>query len=420
MPNVIVRIATVLLALLLLSSSSQLHAVVTMPALFTDHAVFQRGECIPVWGKGAPDEKVTVTIADQKHTATTAEDGKWQVTLRPLAVGQAYSMVIEGKNRLEIKDIQVGDVWLCSGQSNMEWSVDQSRDSDVEIVAADFPEIRLITVASNGSQTPADDFPGHWELCSPESVREFSAVGYFFGREMHQFTKVPIGLIDNSWGGSACEAWIRRDLMEGNPLYDKMIKQWDKTAADFDEKSSLAKHNSDLAAWKEKAEAARRVGEPDPPGQPWCCPPTTGQLRPSNLYNGRLRPIIPYAIRGVIWYQGESNIALAQQYRDLFPLMIRNWREEWHQGDLPFFFVQLADFGPESNQPGDSAWSELREAQTLTFEKTPYTGQAVSIDLGEANDVHPKNKQGVARRLARLALAKCFGQQLAYQSARYK
>lgn len=394
-------------------------ADVKLPAIFSDHAVLQRAKAVPVWGWAAPAEMVTVTISDQKHVATTDENGTWHVTLEPLDVGSTLTMIVEGKNRLEIKDIQVGDVWLCSGQSNMEWSVGQSRDSDLEVPEANFPNIRLISVATEGSQTPRDDFQGHRDLCAPETVSAFSAIGYFFGREMYLNLRVPIGLIDNSWGGSTCEAWVRRDLMEGNSLFEPMLNQSDKTAAEFDEKSALAKYNTELAAWKEKAAAARSAGDPDPPGEPWWCIPRTGQIRPANLYNGRLRPIMPYAISGVIWYQGEANMTRADQYRELFPLMIKNWREDWRD-ELPFYFAQLANMGPESEQPGDSAWSELREAQTMTLEKMPHTGQAVIIDVGEANDVHPKNKQAVARRLARLALAESFGQTIAHKNARYK
>jgi sialate O-acetylesterase len=217
--------------LILLTISTSAWADVTMPALFSDHMVLQRDMNVPIWGWAEPGEKVTVTLPNQKLTAESDGTGRWQVTTPPLAAGGAFMLIIEGENRLKIKDVQVGEVWLCSGQSNMEWSVSNTRDADLEIPAANYPNIRMITVATEGSQEPLKDFEGHWEVCSPKTVGEFSAVGYFFGRELHQQVKVPIGLVDNAWGGSACDAWIRRDLMEGNPLYEGQLAYWDKTVA---------------------------------------------------------------------------------------------------------------------------------------------------------------------------------------------
>jgi sialate O-acetylesterase len=199
-----------------------------------------------------------------------------------------------------------------------------------------------------------------------------------------------------------------------------MLAEWDKRVAGLDEKTARAEFDKKLAAWEQKAAVARQSGAPEPPGRPWWNSPLSGQLRPANLYHARLKPLMPFAIRGVIWYQGETNAGRAYQYREMFPLMIKTWRDDWGQGDFPFYWVQLADFMPEKNQPGDSAWAELREAQTMTLAKAPNTGQAVIIDLGEANDIHPKNKQDVGRRLARLALAKTFGQKIAGESPRYK
>jgi sialate O-acetylesterase len=377
--------------------------------LFSDHAVLQRERDVPIWGWADPGEKVKVTLPNQEHTAEADGTGRWQVTLTPLAAGGAMTIVFQGNNRLAINDVQVGDVWLCSGQSNMTWTVADSRDADIEIPAANYEHIRLINVATEGSQTPTIDFAGHWDLCTSKTVPQFSAVAYYFGRDMLQNVKVPIGLIHNSWGGSACEAWIRRDLLEGNPLYDSLLKKSDEAIAGFNEKKARAEFNRKLSAWEAKAAAAKRGGAPAPPGKPGWISPLTDQFRPGNLYNGRIKPIMPYAIRGVIWYQGESNAKRAYQYREMFPLLIKNWRDDWGQGDFPFYWVQLADYMAEQNRPGDSAWAELR-----------HTGQAVAIDLGETNNIHPKNKQDVGRRLARLALAKTFGRKIAHDSPRYK
>jgi sialate O-acetylesterase len=383
---------TVMLALAIaLIALPRTHAEVKLPAIFSDHAVLQRDMPVPLWGWAEPGESVTVAIAGQSHKATADDKGKWRVTLTPLSVGAPLTLVVEGKNRLERNDLLVGEVWLCSGQSNMEWPVSLSTNADLEIPKATHPQIRLVRVKGPGSQTPVEDFEGAWQVCSPESVAGFSAVGYFFGRELLQQLNVPIGLIDDSWGGSSCEAWIRRDRLEGNPLYAAQLANWDKMAAEYEKDKDPNKANQ-----------------------------LVGNHRPANLYNARIMPVLGYALRGAIWYQGESNAGRAYQYREMFPLMIKSWREDWKQGDFPFYWVQLADFMDEKPEPGDSAWAELREAQTMTLDKLPNTGQAVIIDIGEGSDIHPRNKLEVGKRLARWALAKDYGQKIICQSPRYE
>jgi sialate O-acetylesterase len=403
------------LLLAVLATPSLVLADVKLPAMFTDHAVLQRDMPVPVWGWADPGEEVTVTIAGQTHKTKADDKGKWRVTLDPLKVGDPLTLVAEGKNRLERKDILAGEVWLCSGQSNMEFGLSAANNGDLEVSAANHPNIRLVRVKEAGSQTPVEDFKGEWKVCTPSSAAPFSAVGYFFGRELNEQLGVPIGLIDDSWGGSSCEAWIRRDRLEGKPLYTDLIKKWDEMVKDWDE----AKWKADTAAWKKKAEKAHAAGKPAPLNRPLASPPATGNHRPANLYHGRVEPVMPYAIRGVIWYQGESNAPRAYQYREMFPLMIQSWREDWKQGDFPFYWVQLADFMEEKPEPTDSAWAELREAQTMTLDKLPKTGQAVIIDIGEGADIHPKKKLDVGRRLARLALANDYGQSVVSKSPRY-
>lgn len=378
-------------------SATAAHAEVKLPSIFGSHMVLQQGQKNRVWGVAGPGEAVTVTIGEQSHKAEVAADGKWQVMLAPLAVGGPYTLTVKGSNEIKFEDVLVGEVWICSGQSNMQWSVNAANDPDLEKAAAKFPKIRLITVPNVGTQEPQWDFKGKWEACSPESVGNFSAVGYFFGRQLHQTLDVPVGLINNAWGGSACEAWIRRDLLKGE-VYEPLMTRW------ADEEKNLDKN---LEAWKVAADKAKAEGKPvpqSPEGR------MKGNARPANIYNGALKPTIGYGIRGAIWYQGESNAGRAYQYRDMFPLMISSWREEWGQGDFPFYWVQLADFLPEKAEPGDSSWAELREAQTMT-QKLPNTGEAVIIDIGEGKDIHPKNKQDVGKRLARLALVDVYKQQ---------
>jgi sialate O-acetylesterase len=243
-------------------------------------------------------------------------------------------------------------------------------------------------------------------------------VGYFFGRQLQQTLDVPVGLIDDAWGGSACEAWIRRDLLAADERYQPLLARWDAIEKRYPE--DKAAYEAKLAEWKVAAEQAKAEGKQPPAAPANPDGQMRGNHRPANIYNGVLKPTIGYGIRGVIWYQGESNAARAYQYRDLFPLMISSWRQEWGIGDFPFYWVQLADFRQEKPEPSDSDWAELREAQTMTMSKLPNTGEAVIIDLGEAQDIHPRNKQDVAKRLARWALARDYGIDVPYHSPQYK
>jgi sialate O-acetylesterase len=391
---------------------------VKLPSIFGSHMVLQRDQKDRVWGRAEPGEEVTVRIGDQSKTAKAGDDGKWSVTLDPMPAGGPHTMTVKGKNEVTFDDVLVGEVWLCSGQSNMQWAVAQADDGDLEAKAANFPKIRLITVPQVGTQEPQDDFRGKWEACSPETVGQFSAVGYFFGRQLHQTLGVPIGLIDDAWGGSACEAWVRRDLLATDDKYRPLLERWEKIERDLPE--ARAEYRKKLADWEAAAEKARSEGRrpPQRPQDPEA--QLRGNARPGNIYNGVLKPTIGYGLRGAIWYQGETNAGRAYQYRDLFPLMIKSWRDEWGLGDFPFYWVQLADFMPEKPQPAESAWAELREAQTMTLGRLPNTGQAVIIDLGEAQDIHPRDKQDVAKRLARWALARDYGVDVPYQSPTYK
>ena len=353
-------------------------ADVKVPALFTPHMVLQRDQKDKVWGWAEKGEDITVTIKDQTKTTKASDDGKWSVTLDPLPAGGPHTLTIKGKNTITLDDVLVGEVWICSGQSNMQWDLNVANDPDLERLSANYPQIRLITVPNLGSQTPKDDFNGKWEVCTPATAGNFSAVGYLFGRQLHQTLGVPVGLIDDSWGGSSCETWVNKDVMKADGKYTELLDRWKGKESE------------------------------------------TGNQQPGNLYNGMIKPVLGYGIKGAIWYQGETNASRAYQYRELFPLMIKNWRNEWALGDFPFYYVQLADFKGEQPTPTDSDWAELREAQTMTMSKLPNVGEAVIIDIGEAQDIHPRNKQDVARRLARWALAKDYGVQVPFRSPSYK
>jgi sialate O-acetylesterase len=363
------------------------HAELKLPAIIGDNMVLQQKQENPIWGWDTPGTEVTVTFGSQTKKAKADDKGKWTVKLDALpANATPATMSFKGTTSAEAKNVLVGEVWLCSGQSNMGFSVSSNWGADLEILASKNDQIRIISVPNVGTQELQDDFKGKWDVCGPETVGGFSAVGYFFGRQLQQTLQVPVGLIDNAWGGSAAEAWVKREVIDADPAYAEQKKKWE-----------------------EKRDAAKAAGE-DPPTAPRAPQnKLKGQGRPGNLYAGCLHPLIGYGIKGAIWYQGESNAGRAYQYNDLMTLMITEWRKDWKQGDFPFYFVQLADFMAEKAEPGDSAWAELREAQTKTMNTLKNTGQAVIIDLGEANDIHPKRKIEVAGRLARWALVKDYG-----------
>ncbi len=351
-------------------------SAVKLPAVIGDNMVLQRDIPVPIWGSADKGEDVTVTLAGQTLTAKAGDDGRWKVVLAKLSVGQPLEMTVKGSsgNTITLKNILVGDVWVCSGQSNMHWTFNAGQgvmNNDAEVAAAKYPDIRILTVGKVGSPQPASDISGAWLPITPENLRigegnGASALAYFFGRDLHKALHVPIGLINTSVGGTAAELWTRREALEADP----MLK------------------------------------------------PLAGQGASSTLYNAMIAPLIPYAIRGAIWYQGESNLSRAYQYRTLLPAMIANWRTDWGQGDFPFGIVQLAPFRYGGQNPAN--WAELCEAQRMTLDRSPNTGMAVTVDIGDVKDIHPKNKQDVGRRLALWALAKSYGQNLVYSGPIYK
>jgi sialate O-acetylesterase len=395
-------------------------ADVKLPALFTDNGVLQRDIPVPVWGWADQGEKVTVKIGDQSKSATPdAKTGKWTVKLDPLPAGGPLTMTVSGKNTITLKNVLVGEVWICSGQSNMQFALRGADRALEEIDAARYPKIRLISVPTRGSAAPQDDFKGHWEECSPETVPGFSAVAYFFGRELFTRLDVPIGLIHCSYGGSSCESWVERSALAAEPGLQPMLERYDRELAGYSGDAAKAKYARQLGQWQKTAAAAREAGK-KPPSRPRPpSDPRTNNQFPANLYNAMLHPVLPYGIRGAIWYQGETNAGRAYQYRTLFPTLIKTWRTEWGEGKFPFYFVQLANYQARKAEPSESAWAELREAQTMT-QKLPATGEAVIIDVGAATDIHPKNKQDVGKRLGLWALAKTYGRDVVYSGPIYR
>jgi sialate O-acetylesterase len=316
--------------------------------------------------------------------------------------------------------VLIGEVWMCSGQSNMGFTLARDWNGDLEAAASSLPEVRLIQAPLLGTQELQSDFKpgqkGQWRLAKPETAIHFSAVGFLFGRYLHQILHVPVGLIDNAWGGSSAEAWLRRSTLEQDARFQLLMASTVKREETLRSEKGQADFQRTTDDWKAAAAKARAEKMPLPP-QPedWLA----GQHRPGNIFAGVVNPTLGYGIKGVIWYQGESNAGRAYEYKALFPFLLEQWRKEQAQGDFPFYWVQLADFNPEKPNPGDSSWAELREAQTQTM-KLPNTGQAVIVDLGEGKDIHPRNKHDVAARLVRWALVKDYGMNLPYRSPEFK
>ena len=386
-------------------------AELRLPAIFTDHGVLQRHEAIPVWGWAEPGEMVTVSLNGASASAMATDSGRFLVHLPEQSAGGPYEMTINGSQSDAItrSDILIGDVWVCSGQSNMQWSIRNSNNPDEEIANASHPNLRIISIPLKVSTEPQADADARWAVSSPESIPNFSAVGYFFGRRLQSELNVPIGLINTSYGGSAAEAWLRIGTLKAETSLEPLLSRWDTNIANWDAAEANQRYERQLAQWEERAAAAREAGNnvPNRPRRPQ--PPTASNHMPAGLYNAMVHPLLPYAAKGVIWYQGESNAGRARQYRTIMPLLIEEWRDLFRDDSLPFYQVQLANFQARADQPGDSAWAELREAQLYATQTLPNSDMAVIIDIGDAGDIHPRNKQDVGYRLAQLALAHDYG-----------
>ncbi len=395
-------------------------ANVRLPSIIGNDMVLQEGTDVPIWGWAEPGEKITVKfgISSVAWSGVAGEDGKWMVKIDAGKAGGPYEMAIEGSNTITLKNILVGEVWICSGQSNMEWPLKQAVNGEKEAAEADYPQIRLFVVGKRVSTEPQKNCSGRWQVCNPRTAAGFSAVGYFFGRELYKELNVPVGLIHTSWGGTPAESWMSRECLESDEDFKPILERHDNIAANYGEITK--EYQMKLKKAEEEAARLKAEGKPTPrrpeiekpigPDHPYS---------PMGLYNAMITPIVPYGIRGAIWYQGESNAGRAYQYRELFPAMIKCWRDKWGQGNFPFLFVQLANWRAVKRLPSQSDWAELREAQLMTL-SVPNTGMAVTIDIGDTDDIHPKNKQDVGKRLALWALAKTYGKDVVYSGPIYK
>jgi sialate O-acetylesterase len=408
----------ILLLAIVLTLSGVLSADVRLPSVIGDNMVLQQGMEVPIWGWADPCEQIVIKfgISNIAWGGEADANGNWMVKIKPGQPGGPYDMTIEGKNTITLKNILVGEVWVCSGQSNMEFPLNRAINGGQEVNEADYPQIRFFTVGKKVSYEPMKNCKGQWMQCSPKTAGGFSAVGYFFGRQLHKELNAPIGLINASWGGTPAESWMSREYLENDNNFKPILKRYEETSVNYPELykkylSARDQYRKDTA--KLRAEGKTVPPEPEAPVGP------NHPYSPTGLYNGMILPIVPYGIRGAIWYQGESNAGRAYQYRTLFPAMIKNWREKWGEGNFPFLYVQLANWRAVKSGPAQSDWAELREAQLMTL-STPNTGMAVTIDVGEANSIHPTNKQDVGKRLALWALAKTYGKDIEYSGPLYQ
>jgi len=374
-----------------------------LPAIFSDNMVLQRNFATPIWGTATPNQSITLTIAGQTKQATAAADGKWMIKLDPMKEGGPYELTISGPTSITYKNVLFGDVWICSGQSNMEWQLKSSKDAPVAINSSANPNLRLFTVKKNPAQTPQTDVTGKWDESSAQTSPAFSAVGYFFGLELQKQLNVPIGLIHTSWGGTAIQLWQSKEAIEADADMKVVMDDWQKRQEQYD---------AAMKKYQEAAAAAKADGKPAPTA------PRNPGMAPAVLYNGMIAPLVPYGISGAIWYQGESNAGNAKLYRKQMPAMINQWRKEFGV-EFPFYMVQLANFMAKTPQPVDSDWAELRESQLQTAQTNPKTGMAVIIDIGEEKDIHPRNKEDVGKRLALAALGTAYNKPIEYSGPIY-
>jgi len=379
----LILLGTIVLSLLAAGLAS---AEVKLASPFGDHMVLQRDRPAPVWGQAAPGERVTVTLGAQQAAATAGRDGRWKVSLPALPAGGPHTLTVAGKKTVTVSDVLVGEVWLASGQSNMHFALERTTNGAQEVAGADVPTLRFFQVAQAMTVEPQSTCQGRWAVCSPATAGAFSGVAYFFARDLQRRLGVPVGILQATWSGSPIQPLMDPAALAGNPAFRPL-------------REHLARAKKDASLLE---------------AEDW---PSV----PSSVYNAMVHPLIPYALRGAIWYQGEGNVGEAYRYRTFFPALIQGWRRAWGQGDFPFLFVQLVNVGPPPSPegPGESERAELREAQATAL-SLPNTGMAVAIDLGEGRDPHPPNKRDVGRRLALLAGHAVYGWEDEYSGPVYR
>ncbi|HET8828901.1 MAG TPA: sialate O-acetylesterase [Pelobium sp.] len=395
------------LCFLMAISANAIAQNITAASIFGDNMVLQQGINAPIWGASKPNQELTLSFAGNTLKTKANKEGKWIIKLPKLKAGGPLKMVISTpEDSLVFKYVMIGEVWLASGQSNMQMKLPAINNAQKEISEAKFNQIRFFNVGLNISHKPLTQVKGSWKVCNPENAKQFSAAAYFFARDLHVDQNVPVGIISASWGGTPAEAWVSGESLINHPdfkdsvkRYQKLQKNWELLYRNFLKNSEIAKKSN------------RTIKAPVMPKE---------KNYPTALYNAMIAPIVPYGIKGVIWYQGEGNARRALQYRSLFPLLINDWRIQWSDKKLPFIFVQLANFKERNTEPvASDNWAMLREAQTMAL-KLPNTGMAVAIDIGDAKDIHPKNKQDVGKRLYLAASHVAYNKPVVYSGPMYE
>jgi sialate O-acetylesterase len=411
--RLISRQVPVLLVALALSLTISANAEVSLPALLADHMVIQRGLPVHVWGMAAPLEPVTVTFRGETKSGTADDLGRWSIYLSPGEAGGPFQLSIKATNTIVLDDVLVGDVWVASGQSNMEFPMTGLINASSEIAAAQYPKIRIFRVEHRPSDFRRSDVEAKtWSACTPESAADSSAVAYYFARDLHRRMNIPIGLVESFWGGTPAESWTSLHALSADaslmPVFAARSQITDKR------EYGILLHQQEERDFQHAVEQAKAEGKPVP-SRPWR--PDFAAWAPAALYNGMIAPLTPFAIRGVIWYQGEANSGpdRAPLYARLFQTMIRDWRSAWGEGDFPFLFVQIANW----NVAAEDLWPEVRDAQFKAL-ALKNTGMAVTIDIGDPDDVHPKDKLDVGLRLALAARAIAYGEKIEWSGPLYR
>jgi sialate O-acetylesterase len=398
---------TILCALAFFAGVEWANADLKLATLFRDGLVLQRGKPVSVWGTANPGEEVKVQFKDQTKVGKAGSSGHWSVKLDALsASAEPATLRVTGKDStVTLNKVVVGEVWLCSGQSNMNMPLSQAMDAEREIANASYPLIQYFEVNGAVADQRMETAGGEWTPCLPKNAARFTAAGYFFARELQRELGVPIGIIKSTLGGSPIEGWMSREALASDPAFAVVHERWNQIAAGIRKRS--LEYEQQLAAWNQRKRVAESSGQAFTEPKPVRGPEKSDRNKPSGLYNGLIAPLEPFTLAGFLWYQGEGNAPRAGEYARLFSTMIRQWRRDFQQNDLPFLFVQLPLFAPANDESGQQ-WAWLREAQASAL-TLPNTGMAVAIDLGETNNIHPLNKQEVGRRLALVALRKVYG-----------
>jgi sialate O-acetylesterase len=390
------------------------HGEIRLPSVFADGMVLQRDQPVALWGWAGAGEEVKVSLGDKSAETIAGADGRWRVQLPKLSVQrrpQELHVLGAESGSVVLHNVLVGDVWLCSGPSNLFWPVKKCDNAESEMAGALFPQIRFFTVKRDAANAPKEDCVGAWAVCSPDTVGEASGIGYFFSRRVHREMDVPIGLLQSFWGGSRMESWTSAEALEAESAVKPVLKIWDAEVAAYDKASAEAAHAQALEVWNVKAAEAKVAGK-KPLRKPRLTPnPVTTQYRPSCLYNGMIAPLIPYGLKGAMIYQGNGNLARSKHAAALLTTQIEDWRNRWGLGPIPIGLVQPAPYeaGARWNNDLPDAYSRVREAQLQVVERVPHVGLALTMDVDAVNDLHFTNKQIVAERLGNWALTEVYG-----------